>query len=106
MVQQSVFDARCVLSIALTTFADECFDCTEGYYCEFPGHTTPTGPCAPGYYCVGRSNTSTPTDGVTGDICPQGQYCLEGVHEGVFMILSIESVTDSIILVCPAGTFV
>ena len=73
------------MTIALS---DDCFDCTEGFYCEFPGHVTPTGPCAAGYFCIGRSNTSTPTDGVTGDICPQGQYCLEGVHEGMLSTIN------------------
>ena len=66
-------------------FTADCFDCTEGYYCEFPGMTEPTGKCSPGYECEGRANTSTPTDGVTGQICPQGLFCEEGTHEGTDM---------------------
>ena len=35
-----------------------------------------------GYYCVLNASTSTPTDGVTGNECNLGQYCLEGSSEG------------------------
>ena len=28
-----------------------------------------------GYYCTLGAETSTPTDGVTGDVCPAGYYC-------------------------------
>lgn len=28
--------------------ADQCTSCTEGFYCETPGLTEPTGPCAEG----------------------------------------------------------
>ena len=30
-----------------------------------------------GYYCILGASTDTPTDGVTGDICPVGHYCPE-----------------------------
>ena len=32
----------------------------------------------PGYYCTLESNSSTPTDGMTGNICPVGHYCTIG----------------------------
>ena len=60
----------------------ECYQCTEGYYCETPGLVNPTGPCQAGFYCISGANTSTPTDGVTGDACRQGYYCLQGSSEG------------------------
>lgn len=69
-------------NVSLLYITAECYDCTEGKYCEFAGMTEPTGPCGPGFFCTGRSNTSTPNDGVTGDICPQGQYCPLGSHIG------------------------
>lgn len=34
--------------------------------------------CQAGYYCTLRSNNSAPSDGVTGDICPEGNYCPVG----------------------------
>ena len=34
--------------MTLLTAADECTDCTGGYYCETPGLTEPTGPCDEG----------------------------------------------------------
>ena len=29
------------------------------------------------YYCTLEALTDTPTDGVTGDVCPVGHYCPE-----------------------------
>ena len=34
--------------MTMLTAADECTDCTGGYYCETPGLTEPTGPCDAG----------------------------------------------------------
>lgn len=36
------------------------------------------GLCAAGYYCSALANTSTPLDGVSGDVCPAGHYCPAG----------------------------
>lgn len=49
-----------------------------------------TGYCLAGYHCIGGSSTKTPTDGVTGERCPEGKYCVEGTP-------SPEN--------CPPGTF-
>lgn len=49
-----------------------------------------TKKCKAGFYCVGKAKVATPQDGVTGNICPSGNYCPEG---------SINA------LKCPAGTF-
>ncbi|XP_070551430.1 uncharacterized protein [Ptychodera flava] len=56
----------------------DCLDCTGGYYCDSQGQTNVTAQCAPGFYCISRANTSTPLDGVTGDKCPAGSYCVVG----------------------------
>ena len=50
----------------------------SGSYCDSLGLTQPTGQCTAGYYCTSGANTSTPTDGTTGNICPQGHYCPMG----------------------------
>jgi len=58
-----------------------CTKCSPGFYCDTWGATTgsdPLKPCAEGYYCGFGANTSMPTDGVTGDICPLGAYCEVG----------------------------
>ena len=47
------------------------------------GNTEVTAQCTAGYYCELRASTSTPTDGVTGDICPPGRYCPTGSPIGV-----------------------
>jgi len=69
---------------------EQCLNCPEEMYCGDEGLTEPTGSCSSGYYCVIAANTSQPTDGLTGDICPKGRYCPQGVSIGV---------------PCPKGTF-
>ncbi|XP_077985306.1 uncharacterized protein LOC144439946 [Glandiceps talaboti] len=68
----------------------ECTNCTGGYYCDAAGLTEPTGECLAGYYCAERAETSAPTDGATGNICPLGRYCEIGSVAGVH---------------CPAGRY-
>ena len=68
----------------------ECHSCTAGYYCATPGLVEPTAPCQAGYFCTLGANNSHPIDGATGDICPEGKYCILG------------SVTGQD---CPAGRF-
>lgn len=69
--------------------AEECEDCPAGYYCS-GGGSAPTAVCNGGYYCVGKASTATPTDGVTGAICPAGHYCPTGTYEPIK---------------CPKGTY-
>ena len=38
----------------------DCTPCLSGHYCETPGLTSPTGPCAAGYFCGGGSAVATP----------------------------------------------
>ena len=47
-------------------------------YCDAPGLLQPRGLCDPGYLCHGGATTSNPIDGVTGELCPAGGYCLIG----------------------------
>jgi len=76
-----------------TTGADDildCTDCTAGSYCESHGLGAPTGPCKAGFYCNASSSTNMPTDGVMGNVCPEGFQCPEGTHTPEH---------------CPKGTF-
>ncbi|XP_071958738.1 uncharacterized protein [Antedon mediterranea] len=52
-----------------------CQACTEGYYCNGTGLTSPSGPCDPGFYCVSNAVSATPNDTVTGGPCTKGHYC-------------------------------
>ena len=40
-----------------------------------PGRANVTGDCSAGFWCINGSATSTPTDGITGQRCPEGHYC-------------------------------
>ncbi|NWY61568.1 AB24G protein, partial [Chionis minor] len=53
----------------------ECQPCPGGYYCNSSGQRAPSGHCSPGYYCVTRAQTPTPTDGLSGAPCPVGHFC-------------------------------
>nr|XP_054760934.1 uncharacterized protein LOC129267226 [Lytechinus pictus] len=65
--------------------------CTRGYYCEEYGMSNVTGPCDPGYYCTLGASEATPTDNVTGAVCPAGHYCPEATYDPI---------------PCPAGYYV
>ena len=72
------------------TAVGNCSQCPSGRYCNSPGLFSPRAPCDPGYVCYGGAATSTPSDGITGELCPAGGYCPLG------------SSTSS---PCPPGTF-
>ena len=55
----------------------QCTDCPPGKYCS-EGDDAPTGNCAAGYYCLGATTKSQPTEDAEGGICPKGYYCPEG----------------------------
>ena len=42
-----------------------------GQYCESSGSSS-TSDCKEGYYCTQNATSDSPTDGVTGNICPPG----------------------------------
>lgn len=60
----------------------ECRVCSAGKYCEDPGLSSVQGDCDPGYLCINGANSSKPTDGITGSLCPMGQYCDGGLSVG------------------------
>ena len=59
--------------------ADECTSCDPGSFCDAPGLKQRRDACDPGYVCYGGATSSSPTDGVTGELCPAGGYCLIGM---------------------------
>lgn len=46
-------------------FNQDCTACSEGYYCETTGLTTPTGPCLFGHYCKRKVDTRAPIGTIT-----------------------------------------
>lgn len=57
---------------------ESCPLCDPGQYCDAPGLLQPRAPCDPGYICILGATSSSPTDGVTGSLCPAGGYCVLG----------------------------
>ena len=43
-----------------------------------------------GYYCIRGADNDAPTDGITGDICPEGSYCPQASSTHIY---------------CPNGTY-
>lgn len=64
--------------ISQMTNESACLACDPGMYCNSPGLSAISGLCLAGYYCTGQASSPAPLDGVTGNICPAGSYCLEG----------------------------
>ena len=60
-----------------------CKLCPPGYYCTSTGRTSPQGNCAAGYMCYEGATTNSPTDGVTGAVCPIGSYCPTGSAKAI-----------------------
>ncbi|KAM9734328.1 uncharacterized protein ACNS7B_016072 [Menidia menidia] len=56
----------------------QCQSCTSGFYCSESALSAVSGPCLPGFYCLGGSQSATPATGVSGGICPAGHYCTKG----------------------------
>ena len=65
------------------TAENECAGCTTGFYCPTPGLTVPPANCSARYYCSGNATVATPTDGVTGNVCPVGHYYPAGSGQPV-----------------------
>ena len=57
---------------------ESCPLCDPGMYCDAPGLLQARAPCDPGYLCYSGATSSSPTDGVTGELCPAGGYCVLG----------------------------
>ena len=57
-----------------STNVSDCLQCPSGYHCNVTGLGAPSGPCAPGYYCLpGQQRRDPPST-----VCPKGHYCPEG----------------------------
>lgn len=54
----------------------ECTPCPAGKYCQTSGNSSWTGACSAGYFCLGNATSPTPTDGITGNLCQPGSYCV------------------------------
>ncbi|XP_061449372.1 neurogenic locus notch homolog protein 4-like [Rhineura floridana] len=61
------------------TKIEDCLLCHAGYFCDGTGLTSPTGLCAPGFYCSEGAVSSRP-ELITsrGGQCPPGHYCVMG----------------------------
>ena len=87
----------------------DCITCDGGFYCDSYALQAPKGVIAPGYYCLGGCNTSTPStvhnpddnSYVNEGVCTKGSYCPSGTAaplpcpEGTFQAnLGAESLSD------------
>ncbi|XP_037836575.1 multiple epidermal growth factor-like domains protein 11 [Kryptolebias marmoratus] len=68
----------------------QCTLCDPGMYCKGTGRTFPSGLCAEGFFCVGGAFEQSPSDNLTGSLCPPGYFCPVGT---------------SVPKLCPKGTF-
>ncbi|KAJ7305007.1 hypothetical protein JRQ81_010764, partial [Phrynocephalus forsythii] len=53
---------------------DCCLPCSPGFFCASLGLSSPTGPCAAGFYCPGNFSSFSPT----AFLCPEGHFCQPG----------------------------
>ncbi|XP_032694159.1 neurogenic locus notch homolog protein 3-like [Lontra canadensis] len=56
----------------------DCTLCDPGSYCLLPGLVAVSGPCRAGFHCIQAAAVPSPTDGITGDLCPPGHFCPKG----------------------------
>lgn len=54
----------------------DCISCPTGFFCNSSGLQIPSGACEAGYFCTMGASTASPTDILTGDICPLGSFCI------------------------------
>ena len=75
------FQVMCLFYVCLPSGASQlsdCVGCTPGSYCDSPGSTNVTAECFEGFYCSGNASSPQPTDGTTGDVCPEAHFCPVG----------------------------
>ncbi|XP_042328221.1 uncharacterized protein LOC121933064 [Sceloporus undulatus] len=53
---------------------DCCVPCYPGFFCAGVGLSSPTGPCAAGFYCPANFSSFSPT----AFLCPEGHFCHSG----------------------------
>uniref|UniRef100_K3WJP5 Tyrosine-protein kinase ephrin type A/B receptor-like domain-containing protein n=1 Tax=Globisporangium ultimum (strain ATCC 200006 / CBS 805.95 / DAOM BR144) TaxID=431595 RepID=K3WJP5_GLOUD len=89
------------------TSVDSCTICPGGHYCSGSSLTVPSGECDEGYFCSSRASSATPSDKVTGDICPAGYFCPKA--SVIPLKCSAGTYTpqpgQSICAICPEGYF-
>ncbi|XP_025037213.2 uncharacterized protein LOC102455781 [Pelodiscus sinensis] len=51
-----------------------CVPCYPGFFCASIGLSSPTGPCAGGFYCPANFSSFSPT----AFLCPKGHFCSSG----------------------------
>lgn len=69
-------------AVAGASSLSDCLTCPAGKYCERRGdgrETAALPDCSDGYYCAGAAYHYTPIDGTTGDVCPKGHFCNNGI---------------------------
>lgn len=89
------------------TSGSSCAPCPGGLYCGGTALTAPTDKCGKGHFCISRASSATPTDGITGGICPAGFFCESGTINPVRCTAgtyALEAGQSSCSL-CPAGFF-
>ena len=57
---------------------EDCVACDAGKFCDNTGLSAVSGSCQKGFYCIANSTRKNPLDGLTGNICPVGSFCVEG----------------------------
>lgn len=66
-----------------------------------------SGDCSAGYYCVGGAQQPSPTDNITGNVCPMGSACPAGSHTPILCLngtyANHTGAADC--YTCPAGFF-
>lgn len=72
------FSARCPVSHYCPNGSALPQVCDPGKYCSRPELSEPEFDCEAGYYCTSGAKEANPTDGVTGNICPNGTFCPRG----------------------------
>lgn len=79
----SSYGGRCTRGEYCPAGSSTPIKCDKGYYCPDEEMATPKGVCNGGYYCIEGAISPTPTDTITGDICPEEYYCPPGSSEAI-----------------------
>ena len=65
-------------SLFTVIFESVLFGVLHREYCGTTGLAYPTGPCDPGWYCVGGAEFAQPSSSLQGGQCQPGYYCPAG----------------------------
>lgn len=75
LIVSHLHSARCPVGHYCPNGSALPISCDPGKYCQREELSEPEYYCAAGYYCTSGARQARPTDGDTGDICPNGTYC-------------------------------